>query len=188
MIIAIVVSAMMSAQDRSISRHILCDIDSLLSIEGRIVSYSEKRMYAEVDELNGWACRDNYYEKAYLRKRQDFVDNFVADIKLYSLGRVEMNASYDSELLLRKWGREVAIYLVSRHEDRIASVVNIYQTDGGFCEKRAVCIGSGTYMRVKYCSSDVLDQEQPVCTVEVEDVFFLDEQGKVVHCKSTKAD
>ena len=84
--IAIIWCASVIAQDKCLSRHLLCAVDTLLSLKGQLVSYSEKSEYAEIDVLNGWSCRDEYYEKTYLRSRQDFVNNFITDVKLYSLG------------------------------------------------------------------------------------------------------
>ena len=166
---------------------ILCNVDSLLKIDGEPISYAEKCKYAENDELNGWKDRDSYYNKPYLRTRQDFIDEFISEATVRLLGTISINANNKKELILCKKENSKNIYLIDKKNEKECSVINICKAinDGVYdaIHISTSCLGNGVFLKSRFNSSDLIYIDRPECSFEVLDIFSFNGNGDIIHFK-----
>lgn len=166
---------------------ILCSVDSLLNIEGAPISYTEKCKYAEIDELNGWVNREKYCEKAYLRTREDFIDDFLSNAKLQLLGEISINSNCQRLLLSCQNRDEIVIYIVSLNEGNLKIETDICRATKTPYYTHYVpnifisCLSNGIFMKCAFdVSDDLLYKGKPICSAEILEVFYFDTQGDIV--------
>lgn len=164
---------------------ILCNVDSLLRIGGEPIPYADKCKYAENDELNGWKNRDSYYNKPYLRTRQDFIDEFISETTVRLLGTINLNANNKIELILCKNEDSKNIYLIDQKNEKEYSVINIcksiYNGVYDVIYISTSCLGNGVFFNSLFDSSDLIYFDRPVCSFEVLDIFSFNGNGDIIH-------
>lgn len=165
---------------------ILCSVDSLLNIDGIPIPYVDKRKYAEIDELNGWAYREKYCERAYLRTRKDFVENFISDAQLRLLGFIDINENSKCALLSCKIYNELVIYIVNNQANGVIILTDICKATKNYWDENyspttfVSCLSNGIFMKCAFdVSDDLLYKGKPICSAEILEVFCFDNNGVV---------